>query len=96
MAAAVGGGGEATVEVSLARWKYQNAPPPSSSSSVRIANSGVRDALLAAVAVVPGEDEDDGQADQKCEQCDLPDLPRPVEGSLTYSSPCRNPHAPAT
>ena len=47
---------------------------------MRIANSGVRDALLAAVAVVPGEHQDDRQADQECEECDLPELCRPVEG----------------
>ena len=35
---------------------------------MRIANSGVRDALLTAVAVVPGEDQDDRQADQECEE----------------------------
>ena len=43
---------------------------------MRIANSGVRDALLAAVAVVPGEDQDDGQADQQCEGRELLDLRR--------------------
>ena len=47
---------------------------------MRIANSGVRDALLTAVAVVPGEDQDDGQADQEREERDLPELLRPVEG----------------
>ena len=41
---------------------------------MRIANSGVRDALLTAVAVVPGEDQDDGQADQEREERDLLDL----------------------
>ena len=35
---------------------------------------GRRDALLTAVAVVPGEDQDDGQADQECEERDLPEL----------------------
>ena len=35
---------------------------------MRIANSGVRDALLTAVAVVPGEDQDDRQADQEHEE----------------------------
>jgi len=40
-AAAFGEDGESTVAVSLVRWKYQSAPPPSSRSSVRIANSGV-------------------------------------------------------
>ena len=32
---------------------------------------GAADALLAAVAVVPGEDQDDGQADQQCEDREL-------------------------
>ena len=32
------------------------------------------------IAVVPGEDQDDGQADQKCEERDLAELFRPVEG----------------
>ena len=63
---------------------------------MRIANSGVRDALLAAVAVVPGEDQDDGQADQECEECDLPELSGQWKASLTYSRPCRNPQAAAT
>ena len=34
---------------------------------MRIANSGVRDALLTTVAVVPGKDQDDGQADKQRE-----------------------------
>jgi len=40
---------------------------------------GRGDALLAAVAVVPGEDERNGQADQKCDSCELLDLSRPIE-----------------
>ena len=35
---------------------------------------GRGDALLTPVAVVPGEHQDDGQADQECEERDLPDL----------------------
>ena len=57
---------------------------------------GAADALLAAVAVVPGEDQDDGQADQQCEAGELAAsgaATRAVE--LTYSRPCRKPQAPA-
>ena len=39
--AAAVGAGDVAVEVSLARWKYQRTPPPSSSTSVSIPNSGV-------------------------------------------------------
>ena len=45
-----------------------------------MANSVRREALLAAVAVVPGEHQDDRQADEECEDGDLPELLRPVEG----------------
>ena len=57
---------------------------------------GGGDALLAAVAVVPGEDQDDGQADQECEGRELLDWRGQSKVSLTYSRPCRNPQAAAT
>ena len=57
---------------------------------------GAADALLAAVAVVPGEDEHDGQPDQEREGGELLELLWPVEGSLRYSRPCSTPQAPAT
>ena len=41
---------------------------------------GAADALLTAIAVVIGDDKDDGQADQKCEERDLAELCRPLEG----------------
>ena len=39
-----------------------------------------RDALLSPIAVVPGEDQDDGQTDQECQERDLAELYRPLEG----------------
>ena len=42
-----------------------------------------RDALLATVTVVPGEDQDDRQADQECDKRELADLLWPMEG-LAY------------
>ena len=58
---------------------------------------GGADALLAAVAVVPGEDQDDRQADQERERRESAEPARgQLNVSLTYSSPCRNPHAAAT
>jgi len=41
---------------------------------------GARHALLATVAVVPGDDEDDRQADEQREDGDLAQLRRPAEG----------------
>ena len=38
-----------------------------------------RQTLLAAIAVVPGEDQHDRQADQECKDCELAELFRPVE-----------------
>ena len=41
---------------------------------------GGRQALLATIAVIPGDDEDDGQTDQQRERAELLDLAGPVEG----------------
>jgi hypothetical protein len=38
------------------------------------------DALLTTIAVIPGQDQDNRQADQNCEKRDLADLSRPLEG----------------
>ena len=57
---------------------------------------GGRDALLTAVAVVPGEDEHDRQPDSEREHGDLPYLWGQLKDSLMYSRPCRNPQAAAT
>ena len=39
-----------------------------------------------AITVIPGEDQDDRQADQECEGGELLELARPVVGALTYYS----------
>ena len=56
---------------------------------------GAADALFAAVAVVPGEDQHDGQADQQRERGKLLDLFRPVEGVGGVGEALQQPQAPA-
>ena len=50
---------------------------------MRIASSVRGDALLAAIAVVPGEDEHDGQTDQQGERGELLELSGQWKVSLT-------------
>ena len=73
------GGGEVTAEVSLAALEVPEDAAAEQQHQREHRQLGVVMRCWARSPWYPGEDERNGQADQKCDSCELLDLPRPIE-----------------